>query len=82
MKLKTQKGKWILTDGEKTMIYDYGACAFAYMFIMTCFRKIPAVAPAPRPVRSLTPNPKPITLTYEDKIKKGKIKATMPYCEI
>lgn len=82
MKLRSEKGRFILTDGDKEIIYDTVLHAMCYMFVMFNFRSIPCVTPSPRPVRSLTPNPKPIVLTLEDKIKISRIKANMPICTI
>lgn len=82
MKLRTEKGKVILIDGDKQIIYDTIIQAMYYMFLMFNFRSIPCVAPSSRPVRSLTPNPKPIILTLEDKIKISRIRANLPIFSI
>ena len=82
MKLRSEKDRFILTDGDKKIVFDKIIHAMAYMFLMTRFRAIPCVAPAVRPVRALTPNPKPLILTHEEKIKISRIKASLPACTI
>ncbi len=78
MKLRIENGEIILTDGDKQIMCDTIIQAMYYMFLMFNFKSIPCVAPSLRPVRSLTPNPKPIILTLEDKIKISRIRANLP----
>lgn len=82
MKLRSEKGRFILLDGGKRCVFDNVLQAMCYMFIMTVFRKIPYIGPPLSPVRAITPNPKPITLTLEDKIKISRIKASIPVIKI
>jgi hypothetical protein len=75
MKLKTEKGKWIVTDKGREI--DFKGCsleALDYCFIMKDF--VTHIAPPARlyPVRSLVPHPKKRRVTKKWKEKINRIK--------
>lgn len=78
MKLRSKGNKWYIKDGDKEIVFSEVYEPFVYMFYMLLFKSVPCVPPSSYPVRSLTPNPKPIELTLEDKIKISRIKAKSP----
>ena len=82
MKLRTEKGVWILLDEGREIHFESGIYAFAYMLIMAKVRPIPCTTPSIYPVRSLTPHPKKRRLTKKQYALVKKIKAEMPACYI
>ena len=82
MKLKSKSGKFIMTDGERCIVFDMLIQAIEYMFLMLNFRTVRCVPPSLCPVRTLTPNPKAMILTHREKIKISIVKANMPICTI
>lgn len=75
MKLKTEKGKWIVRHNERDIDFKgCGVAALYYCFIMKDF--VTHIAPPARlyPVRSLVPRPKKrrVTKKWKEKIKRIK----------
>ena len=55
MKLRKEKGKWIITDKGRTIVFDSSNDAWQYIFMMKEIRPIKVVRPSIYPVRSLIP---------------------------
>ena len=56
MKLRTEKGKWIVDDNGRNIIFDTSYDAWQYIFLMMMIRpKVPYVVRSLYPVRSLDP---------------------------
>ena len=72
MKLKTIKGQWLVTDGEREIDFkNDGLAAWYYVLTMKSIRRLPKLPRQIYPVRSLTPHPKKrrMTAKYKQKIK-------------
>ena len=67
MKLKTIKGQWIVTDGNKTFSVAEGCVAFGYIMLMAQLRPHKCITPSIHPVRSLVPHPKKRRLTKKQR---------------
>ena len=74
MKLRTEKGKWIVTHNGKEKIFDNGLCAFCYCLIMGDLGKQIAPPKCVYPVRSLVPHPKKRRITKKWREKINRIK--------
>lgn len=74
MKLRTEKGKWIVIDGGREIEFESGLHAFYYCLIKKDFEKQIAPKPLLYPVRSLVPHPKKrrVTKKWRDKINRIK----------
>ncbi len=59
MKLRTEKGEWILTDNGREINFenDYNS-AWLYVFFMKGIRDLPTIPQTAYPVRSLIPKMK------------------------
>ena len=75
MKLKSIGGKWYIKDGERLIILEKGAYAFAYALIMAKIRKKDkTVIKNNYPIRALVPHPKDHIMTKEEKAKILRVK--------
>ena len=75
MKLTSSGGKWYLKDGERLIVLEKGAYAFAYALIMANVRKKEStVIKNNYPIRALVPHPKKHIMTKEEKEKIVKTK--------
>jgi hypothetical protein len=75
MKLRTESGRWILTDGEREIDFNgNGLVAWGYAFAIKDIREFPKAPRRSYTVRSLTPNPKKrrFPKKWREKIKKIK----------
>jgi hypothetical protein len=74
MKLRTEKGKWILLHNGKEITYDKGVYAFCYFLTMKDFEKQIAPPRCVYPVKSLVPHPKKRRITKKWREKINRIK--------
>lgn len=74
MKLRTEKGKWIITHNGRVIEYNKGLFAFYYCYVMKDFEKQIAPTHCVYPVKSLVPHPKKrrFAKKWKEKVKRIK----------
>lgn len=74
MKLRTEKGKWIVSDRGREVIFDKGLEAFYYCLLMRDFHKQIPPEKCVYPVKSLVAKPKKRRITKKWREKINRIK--------
>lgn len=74
MKLRTESGKWIVSDRGREIEFRGGLHAVYYCFLMKDFEKQIAPLHCVYPVRSLVPHPKKMRYTKKWREKVERIK--------
>jgi hypothetical protein len=74
MKLRTEKGKWIVSDRGREIEFEDVIHAVYYCFLMKDFEKQIAPPHCVYPVRSLVPHPKKRRVTKKWREKINRIK--------